>query len=309
MLEALRQIETRQPPARRREPPEPEFEPQPLVAEATVATPQPAAAPADIEWPEVLDSISEAALPAEVESSFGTAPLEEEQSPEDVEPREIEPLEMTVPSEEFVPTPEPPDRAGEPAADPRYVALAETILGGLPAEGRGAVLLAGLDDRDVGGALRPLFPLLAERIPGRTIVVDCNDGCRAFARGDGGDGGDADAGPASPGSDETFWARAIFRTCHPRLDLLLGVDTTTEDASATYFEPEALLRELRRAYQLVVLVGEPSSDLEIASLARVCDGTYLVVRLGQTSRRRARRAIRMFEQAGVGVLGCVLLER
>ena len=47
MLEALRQIDSRQPPARRREPPEPEFEPQPLVAEATVATPQPPAAPTE----------------------------------------------------------------------------------------------------------------------------------------------------------------------------------------------------------------------------------------------------------------------
>jgi hypothetical protein len=309
ILEALRQIESRRPPARRPEPIEPEIEPRsPVVTEVVSPSESPAAA-AEADLPELFDLASEESLAAEVESLRDiTSPEElqlpeEFQLPDDVEPREIDWPELTIPPEEFVSTLEPAGRSGEAAADPRYVALAETILSRLPADGNGAFLLAGLDDPDVGGALRPLFPLLAERTPGRTIVVECNDACRAFARGDG------DAALAPPGADETFWARAVFRSSHPRLDLLLGVDASKEDVPAPWIEPDALLDELRRAYQLVVLVAAPPSDLDIVSLAGACDGVYLVVRLGQTPRRRAGQVIRALQRSGAQVLGSLLLER
>jgi hypothetical protein len=266
MAEALRQIESRRPTAQRPE----------LVA-------------------------------PEVGEEMGTGTLPHPQFPTSVdittEPVPISSQALTIPREEFIPTPPSPEMGGEEAADPRYVALAETTISRLPVGGGGVLLLAGLDEHDVGGALRPLFPLLAERVPGRTIVVDCNGGCRMFARCC-----DAHASGASLGSDEALWAGAVFRSRHPRLDLLLGADTSVRDAVSPPMEPTALLGELRHAYQLVVLVGAAASDPDIVALAGECDGVYLVVRLGSTSRRCAGHAVRALHQAGARVLGWVLLD-
>lgn len=206
---------------------------------------------------------------------------------------------------------EPPSRRpAEPAAvaapprpiaqpiDPRYEQLAQAIVASLPAKRCGVLLLAGLDQQDIGAQLQPLAPALARCTDAGTIVVDCQHGCTALV-----DLSDKDK-PVPVAS----WRKAVLASSEPRLDVLFAATSPDGPERFDRFCAVALVERLRRVYQLVVLVASPPSIDDIAAMAESCDGIYLVVRLGETSSRRARRAVGDLHSVGVTVLGTIVVE-
>jgi Mrp family chromosome partitioning ATPase len=67
----------------------------------------------------------------------------------------------------------------------------------------------------------------------------------------------------------------------------------------------ALVQSLEAEYSLVLIDGGRTSELAAATLARLADATYFVIRLGHTEASVAQNALRDFRAAGARVLGCV----
>jgi hypothetical protein len=308
MLEALRQIEDRRPVAASVTVVE-IAEPEALATAEPVAQP-PAPEPRDdveepsnnvARPPQAVHDYSGQSSEAAPQGAIwaGSQPLCEA-----VAPQTTEAPADPVSAEEFVTPPASRVALAEERPEPRYVELAEAIVSCLPPNRATTLFLASLED-DVGSQLRPLYPLLADRMAGGTILVDCDHGCRAFARRE---PGDADPTPDRILSGEIAWREAVSRSAHPRLDLLLGVDAADAKRSAHPADPRPLVRQLRRAYQLVLLVGSPVNEDEMLAISEASDGTYLVFRLGETPRRRVDRTIRLFQEHARPILGCILLD-
>ena len=69
-----------------------------------------------------------------------------------------------------------------------------------------------------------------------------------------------------------------------------------------------LLRDLAGHYDLVVVDAPSLAHRGTAQLAAVCDGTYLVVRLGEGSPRMLREAAQVVQANGGRLLGCVAID-
>jgi Mrp family chromosome partitioning ATPase len=67
----------------------------------------------------------------------------------------------------------------------------------------------------------------------------------------------------------------------------------------------AILQSLEESHRLVLIDGGRSSELAAATLARLADATYFVIRLGETEAAQAQAALRDFRAAGARVLGCI----
>jgi Mrp family chromosome partitioning ATPase len=67
----------------------------------------------------------------------------------------------------------------------------------------------------------------------------------------------------------------------------------------------AALQSLESEYRLVLIDGGRTSELTAATLARLCDATYFVIRLGETEAALAQATVRDFRAAGARVLGCI----
>ena len=62
---------------------------------------------------------------------------------------------------------------------------------------------------------------------------------------------------------------------------------------------------LASEYELILLDGGRSGDKWATTLARLCDATYFVVRLGATDAGQAQAALREFRAAAARVVGCI----
>ncbi len=71
-------------------------------------------------------------------------------------------------------------------------------------------------------------------------------------------------------------------------------------------EIEQVLLRCRESYGLVLLDLGFLDAAHVVPIARRCDATYLVVRLGETERQHARTALARLQYAGVPALGCLL---
>lgn len=116
---------------------------------------------------------------------------------------------------------------------------------------------------------------------------------------------------ATTAAGKSGWQKAIWSTRLKHVDVLPA--TAAEKGMGLPGRKDAenwaaALRQLRREYQLV-LVGTAAADSPAAQAAARCtDAAYLIVQPGQTGRRASRRAVRMLQQAGGRVLGCLLVE-
>ena len=191
------------------------------------------------------------------------------------------------------------------AQHPQYQGLAENILSQLPS-GRAAALVftspAGGEGKT--STLVPLAAALADRMSGPMIAVDGNFQRPGLADRFGIESG---GGLVEVLAGRTDWREVVRKTGVERLSVLPG----GRFPAANDRPPESaglarLLDELRREYRLVLLDAASLAHGETAPMIRLCDGTYLVLRLGRTARREARRAIRAVEAGGGRVLGCVL---
>ncbi len=200
----------------------------------------------------------------------------------------------------------------EPVADPRYVPLAETILQEFR-PGQSAVLLfVSVDDADgTTETVASLAPALAERVTGEVLAVDCHFDRPQLADRLGAaeeTGMAADWGLADVLHGDARWQEVVHPAKVKRLAVLPGVPLPAAPArSWESARPAALWKELKENYQFVLLDAPTAVDPRVAALVQDSDGAYLVIRLGQTPRRAARKAARTLRQSGARLLGCVVL--
>jgi len=71
----------------------------------------------------------------------------------------------------------------------------------------------------------------------------------------------------------------------------------------------ATLAQWRVGHRAVFIVGPANDAASAARLAACCDGTYLILRAGQTLRKSAAKTVAQLESAGGHVLGCLLVAR
>jgi receptor protein-tyrosine kinase len=104
----------------------------------------------------------------------------------------------------------------------------------------------------------------------------------------------------------THWMNAVRPTALPRVSLLPGGTDTSRRPIA--HAAADLLRELAGHYDLVLVDATSLAHDGAAQLAAACDGTCLIVRLGEGNRRTVRDAVRVVNRAGGRLLGCIAID-
>ena len=183
--------------------------------------------------------------------------------------------------------------------------LANNIVDQLRPDRPAALMFTSPGDAEgEANILAPLAVMLAERIQDEIVAVDGNFHNPRLASHL---GIWADRGLVDVLIGAASWREVVRKTSVARLSVLPGGRFATGDGCP----PESidiapLLDDLRSHYQLVLLETASLVHPEVAPVSRSCDGTYLVIQVGQTPRRAAQQAVRVIEDCGGRLLGCVL---
>lgn len=205
--------------------------------------------------------------------------------------------------------PEAPEVVAEPmtidplGSDP-YAAAAWQVLQQIP-EGGSQVLLftSPGDGHGKTTTLARLLPHVARSFSGSVLVVDANGRNPEMARRL-----EVAATWRLPDvlAGATHWMNAVRPTALPRVSLLPGGTETLRRANANGMAE--LLRELAGHYDLVLVDATSLAHDGAAQLAAACDGTCLVVRLGEVNRRIVRDVVRVLSRSGGRLLGCIAID-
>jgi Mrp family chromosome partitioning ATPase len=104
----------------------------------------------------------------------------------------------------------------------------------------------------------------------------------------------------------THWMNAVRPTALPRVSLLPGGMEPSRRPNVQ--AASGLLRELSGHYDLLLVDATSLAHEGAAQLAAACDGTCLVVRLGEGNRRIVRDAVRVLNRSGGRLLGCIAID-
>jgi Mrp family chromosome partitioning ATPase len=157
------------------------------------------------------------------------------------------------------------------------------------------------------GVLSALAAVLAERFDGELLMVDGNLRQPELS---GRWGVTATRGLTDVLRGKADWRQVVCPTAVPRLSVLPGVKPPADETRLLerWNTVGPLWQELGRCYRLVLVDTASLAHEEAVQLARVCSGTYLVVRLGHTSRRALAESVEVLQQCRGRLLGCVVLE-
>ena len=100
------------------------------------------------------------------------------------------------------------------------------------------------------------------------------------------------------------WQSMIQPTAWQQLYLLPAGQMVSEmpDATAAWTE---LLSQAERRFRLVLVDGGPATEAVCKVFGRLCDATFVVVRLGLTEAREARQAMQQLRSGGARVIGSI----
>jgi Mrp family chromosome partitioning ATPase len=185
-----------------------------------------------------------------------------------------------------------------------FAAMARNVLAQLPVEGSAALLFTSpTDGEGKTETILPLAEALIAESGRRTILVDANlrhpaltNEWRVTSR----------KGIFDVLTGEADWWDAVQETGLPKLSILWNNGLPQENAIVA--QPLAfseLLENLKREYPLVLVDAASLSRDESIPMVRCCEGVYLVVRLGHSTRRTVREARKVIGQAGGKLLGCI----
>jgi Mrp family chromosome partitioning ATPase len=192
----------------------------------------------------------------------------------------------------------------DPVGSDPYAAAAWQVLRQIP-EGSSQVLLftSPGDGHGKTTTLARLLPHVARSFSGSVLVIDANtrnpDMSRRLEVAATWRLTDVLAGA-------THWMNAVRPTALPRVSLLPGGTSTARRPNTNV--TAALLRELAGHYDLVLVDATSLAHDGAAQLAAACDGTCLVVRLGEAGRRTVRDAVRVLSRCGGRLLGCIAID-
>jgi Mrp family chromosome partitioning ATPase len=204
-----------------------------------------------------------------------------------------------APAEVFADTP-----VIKPLGSDPYAAAAWQILRQLP-QGRSQMLqfTSPGDGHGKTLTLARLLPHVARSFAGNVLVVDANTRNPDLARR-------LEVAVTWRLTDvlsgATHWMNAVRATSLPRVSLLPGGTGTLRRPDVR--TAAGLLRELSAHYDLVLIDTTSLAHEGAAQLAATCDGTCLVVRLGEASRRSVRESVRVIDNAGGRLLGYIAVD-
>jgi len=190
---------------------------------------------------------------------------------------------------------------------PPYRELAERVLAQRSSGQLSVILFASPGDgQGTTSTLASLAVVLAETGAMEIAAVDAHLRSPALAKRLGIWAG---RGLVDVLAGEAGWRELVRRTSVPRLSVLpAGQLPADRDGPPADSKLGSVLDGLRTGYHLVLIDAPSLAHPEAAPWSRLCDGVYLVARLGQTGRRAARQAVRLLTRRGGRVLGCVLVD-
>lgn len=100
------------------------------------------------------------------------------------------------------------------------------------------------------------------------------------------------------------WQDHLLTTSFPNLSFL-PTGRGNLNVAAAGETLTSLIPKLEAEFPLVLIDGGQSSGSLLTPLARSCDATYFVIRLGATDAKEAQGALKTFRAAGARVMGCV----
>jgi Mrp family chromosome partitioning ATPase len=190
-------------------------------------------------------------------------------------------------------------------ADPARAVPLEQLVRRLRTElradrGRCWLFAAAGEHHDTSDLVAHLGPLLAGQL-GETLLIDATGEHGSLSLG-------LDAATKPGLSDIALhnrpWPSLLMPTAWPHLFLLPAGQQLASVSDSS--EPWAsLLAQAERRFRLVLIDGGPADAPLCGALSRLCDATYLVLRLGLTETSEARRAIAQFRSRGARILGTI----
>ncbi|HUE74284.1 MAG TPA: hypothetical protein VMP01_25610 [Pirellulaceae bacterium] len=97
----------------------------------------------------------------------------------------------------------------------------------------------------------------------------------------------------------------ILPTLLPNVSVLPAGRQALSDSLGVVDHLAQLLARLQERFALILIDGGTHTQPLSTSLARLCDATYFVVRLGATDASTATKALKTFRGSGARVMGCV----
>lgn len=153
------------------------------------------------------------------------------------------------------------------------------------------------DSADLAAHLGPIF---ASQL-GEVLLIDGSLDCALLSAGM----SSLDRpGLAQVATGAKTWHSLIQPTAWQNLFLLPAGQIVGEmpDPTAAWTN---MLSQAERRFRLVLVDGGAATDPSCKALGRLCDATYLVIRLGMTEARQARQAMQQLRAGGARVIGSI----
>lgn len=106
-------------------------------------------------------------------------------------------------------------------------------------------------------------------------------------------------------SQQRDWRELLVATASEHLYLLPAGQLGLANPALAADELARMLEQSERQFRAVLVDGGATGDLISQALARLCDATYFVIRLGSTDAPEAQSALERYRSLGARVLGCV----
>ncbi|MBN2580786.1 MAG: CpsD/CapB family tyrosine-protein kinase [Pirellulales bacterium] len=206
------------------------------------------------------------------------------------------------------PLPPQPSPAEKSPQGEVFSEIARSLCGQLPTGQATALFFTSPQDGE--GKTETLWGLvhaLAAQGTGRTLVVDANFRRPTFSRR-------WAQVRRGHGLGEVLWAMADWDEA-VQSGIVRGVDLLPNfglprnlDRSAEPLGFDDLLQAVRKEYSLVLIDAASLAHAETAVLAATCEGVYLVVRFGYTTRPAVRTAVDALTRSGSRLWGCIGVE-
>ena len=184
-----------------------------------------------------------------------------------------------------------------------YTHLAENISASLPLSGEALFGVMTPGTEPPYATIMLTGAAVADKLAADVLLIDANYDDSNLARRI---GITPKAGLGEVVAGTTDWTLSILKTSVPRLSLLPASRFIRSGRSSDELWMKAFLNALRNRYRLILFAASKPKHKGVRPFLPFCTGAYLVVRLGRTTDRLAKRTVRQTEKYGCRVLGCVV---
>jgi Mrp family chromosome partitioning ATPase len=193
-------------------------------------------------------------------------------------------------------------------SDPRLARqvrrLAAAVTGEFPPEVGGIMLLGGVA---AGGHVADVAGLLAcalgEQYEQEVLLVDADGAQKILSQRF---AATAEAGLAAAVHCDVVPRHTLVSSILPRLRFLPYGHSAIPRRVLERQTLQCVLTDLKRDFRYIVVAGGTTVDPLLKALGRCCEGTYLVIPLGQAERDRSAAVIQRLTACGARLLGAIV---